>query len=39
MHADDADVQTDSELQHDDDAFHAQIDAMHGDERLPNVHG
>jgi hypothetical protein len=39
MHANDADVHAKPEMQHDDDAFYLENDAMHGDERLHDVHG
>jgi hypothetical protein len=39
VHAHDAHVQAESEMQHGHDALHAQDDAVHGHERLQDVHG
>jgi len=39
VHAHDAHVQTEPEMQHRHDALHAQDHAVHGHERLPHVHG
>jgi len=39
MHADDAHVHAQPEMQHRHDALYAQDHALHGHERLSNVHG